>query len=313
MGSWEPRPRPPAGDDAPAGRPRRTCACSPIGSTGRSASCAAPTAALHRRCGPRLAHAGRRHDRARDRDRPAARRRRASAEGTRVRRRRPSVHQRRLVDRRLPRRPRRAGRALPRPAGRRRAPPSGRRCSAAPQRTLQSLRPYATGPAQFGRARRAARHDTLLQGENSIDYPQADQPPEELNLLQRGRHYGWPYCVGARVPARGYEGRFDCATTEAPLQRWPAHAAPLQMIALPKRHERRFRRPVAGRLARLSAGRPSRARLHARCAGRPSGRARHVGRGWDAPPACGRSARRPARLSIGRPPARSSKTATAPC
>jgi len=103
-----------------------------------------------------------------------------------------------------------------------------------PQRTLQSLRAYATGLRNSVALAALPGTDTLLQGENSIDYPQADQPPEELNLLQRGRHYGWPYCIGDRVPARGYEGRFDCAATEPPLQRWPAHAAPLQMTVLPK-------------------------------------------------------------------------------
>jgi len=102
------------------------------------------------------------------------------------------------------------------------------------QRTLQSLRPYATGLRNSVALAALPGTDTLLQGENSIDYPQADQPPEELNLLQPGRQYGWPYCVGARVPARGYEGRYDCASTEPPLLRWPAHAAPLQMTALPK-------------------------------------------------------------------------------
>ena len=41
-------------------------------------------------------------------------------------------------------------------------------------------------------------------------------PPEELNVLRDGVHYGWPYCIGAQAPARGYEGRFDCKQTEAP-------------------------------------------------------------------------------------------------
>lgn len=72
--------------------------------------------------------------------------------------------------------------------------------------------------------------NVLLQGENSIDYPAENDPPEELNLLQFGKHYGWPYCVGERRPARGYEGRHDCARSEPPVLLWPAHAAPLQMI-----------------------------------------------------------------------------------
>jgi glucose/arabinose dehydrogenase len=73
----------------------------------------------------------------------------------------------------------------------------------------------------------------LLQGENSIDYADELAPPEKLDVLREGANFGWPYCVGAREPARGYEKRFDCAQSEAPTMLWPAHAAPLQMIAVP--------------------------------------------------------------------------------
>ncbi len=101
--------------------------------------------------------------------------------------------------------------------------------------TLQSVRPYATGLRNSVALAWAPGADMLLQGENSIDYPDAAQPPEELNVVRDGAFYGWPYCVGARTPARGYEGRFDCAgKSEAPSMPWPAHAAPLQMQAYAK-------------------------------------------------------------------------------
>ena len=107
---------------------------------------------------------------------------------------------------------------------------------AGPDRKLQSFKPFATGLRNSvalvvlpdGPAK-----GTVLQGENSIDYEEVGQPPEELNRLQAGRDYGWPYCVGNRRPARGYEKRHDCGATEAPLMLWPAHAAPLQMITGP--------------------------------------------------------------------------------
>ncbi|RZI91968.1 MAG: hypothetical protein EOP78_14675, partial [Variovorax sp.] len=100
-----------------------------------------------------------------------------------------------------------------------------------PERKLQSFKPFATGlrnsvaltVLQGGPAK-----GTVLQGENSIDYDEVGQPPEELNRLQAGRDYGWPYCVGQRQPTRGYP-QHDCKATEAPLMLWPAHAAPLQM------------------------------------------------------------------------------------
>ena len=46
----------------------------------------------------------------------------------------------------------------------------------------------------------------LLQGENARDIPDAGKPNEEINVLEQGKHYGWPYChdlatVGAEYAA----------------------------------------------------------------------------------------------------------------
>lgn len=105
-----------------------------------------------------------------------------------------------------------------------------------PQWTLQSFKPFATGlrnSAALAVVAEGPAKGAVLQGENSIDYPEADRPAEELNLLQSGRHYGWPYCVADRQPARGYEKRYDCAASTPPRMLWPAHAAPLQMLTGP--------------------------------------------------------------------------------
>lgn len=101
---------------------------------------------------------------------------------------------------------------------------------------LQSFKPFATGlrnSAALVVLSSGVAKGRVLQGENSIDYPDVGQPAEELNLLQRGRHYGWPYCVATQQPARGYEKRYDCSLSEAPLQLWPAHVAPLHMLVGP--------------------------------------------------------------------------------
>jgi glucose/arabinose dehydrogenase len=74
---------------------------------------------------------------------------------------------------------------------------------------------------------------SVWQGENGIDYTSPKEPPEELNRLREGADHGWPYCVGNRQAARGYEKRFDCAITQAPHMLWPAHVAPLQLLATP--------------------------------------------------------------------------------
>ena len=108
-----------------------------------------------------------------------------------------------------------------------------------PAHTLQSLRPYATG-LRNSLALAWVPPGVLLQGENSIDYADAAAPPEELNVLRAGADHGWPYCVGARQPARGYEGRVDCTSSVAPARLWPAHVAPLQMVAVPARAANAF-------------------------------------------------------------------------
>jgi glucose/arabinose dehydrogenase len=113
-----------------------------------------------------------------------------------------------------------------------------------PANTLQSLRPYASGLRNSVALAFVPGANVLLQGENSIDYSDADNPPEELNQLVAGKHYGWPYCVGAGAAAHGYEKRFDCSGSAAPQMLWPAHAAPLQMLAVPQT----ARSPFAGQL-----------------------------------------------------------------
>jgi len=151
-------------------------------------------------------------------------------------------------------------------------------------RLVQPLRPWSTGLrnslALAWVPTPAGGH--LLQGENSIDYADATLPPEELNLLRDGSRHGWPACVGARQAARGYEGRADCAATQAPLALWPAHAAPLQMLAAPATAPA----PFAGRL--LMAWHGPRATGHRvvsqalNAAGLPQGKAVDVVSGWAA-------------------------------
>lgn len=64
-----------------------------------------------------------------------------------------------------------------------------------------------------------------------------DDPPEELNLLQRGKHYGWPWCYGDRRPDMHQSqdppntSKADfCITSEPPALGYTAHAAPIGMV-----------------------------------------------------------------------------------
>lgn len=73
----------------------------------------------------------------------------------------------------------------------------------------------------------------LLQAENGSDFPEGDRPAEELNVIEAGKHYGWPYCYEARgVDERWAHADFRCddpAEHAAPHLLLPAHGAPLGM------------------------------------------------------------------------------------
>ena len=146
---------------------------------------------------------------------------------------------------------------------------------------LQSFKPYATG-LRNSLALAWVAPGVLLQGENSIDYPDENAPPEELNVLVAGADYGWPYCAGARQPTRGYESRVDCAKTTAPAMLWPAHVAPLQMVAVPASAQNAFAGQivVAWHGYRAAGHRVVSYALDAR--GRPSGAPRVWIGGWNA-------------------------------
>lgn len=78
---------------------------------------------------------------------------------------------------------------------------------------------------------------TVIQGENSRDYihladpliDDEEHPSDEINVLQAGVSYGWPYCYenGKNSPEFPM---FACATTRNPAVLLPAHSAPLGML-----------------------------------------------------------------------------------
>jgi glucose/arabinose dehydrogenase len=73
---------------------------------------------------------------------------------------------------------------------------------------------------------------TLLQGENSFDFaPSEPRPHEELNVLVKGSHFGWPYCYDNDQQAPAWRGRAPKACNagayQAPALLLPPHSAPL--------------------------------------------------------------------------------------
>ena len=94
--------------------------------------------------------------------------------------------------------------------------------------------------AQRGRTRDRA-HDAQAVGiaERARRHPArpSDLPPEEINILQDGKDYGWPYCYshsGAPVPNPEYDDAGRCATTVSAALEMQAHSAPLGMTFLDK-------------------------------------------------------------------------------
>ena len=72
---------------------------------------------------------------------------------------------------------------------------------------------------------------TVLQAENSYDLPDRWSPFEELNRIEAGKHYGWPYCMDRATPTPGWGGTMDCgsAAHTPPVALLPPHVAPLAM------------------------------------------------------------------------------------
>jgi glucose/arabinose dehydrogenase len=74
--------------------------------------------------------------------------------------------------------------------------------------------------------------------DHNTDHRGNDWPPEEVNLILEGRHYGWPWCGGDREVdwhvAQNPDGDIPrqqfCAGTEPPVLSYTAHAAPMQMV-----------------------------------------------------------------------------------
>lgn len=74
----------------------------------------------------------------------------------------------------------------------------------------------------------------VIQGENGLDLPVEDKPYEELNILEEGRHYGWPYCHSAGEVAPLFQQTLTSETCSKkytlPQVFMPAHTAPLGML-----------------------------------------------------------------------------------
>jgi glucose/arabinose dehydrogenase len=81
----------------------------------------------------------------------------------------------------------------------------------------------------------------FLQAENGRDLPGIFAPNEEINAIEKGKHYGWPYCYDLKTVSTEY-GHFlrtaspyrnlcdNAALYRAPVSLLPPHGAPLAML-----------------------------------------------------------------------------------
>jgi glucose/arabinose dehydrogenase len=72
---------------------------------------------------------------------------------------------------------------------------------------------------------------------DNIEPDHENLPPEEINILEDGKDYGWPYCYshgGAPVPNPEYNDTGRCVTTVSAALEMQAHSAPLGMTFLDK-------------------------------------------------------------------------------
>ena len=84
---------------------------------------------------------------------------------------------------------------------------------------------------------------------DNIEPDHEDLPPEEINILQDGGDYGWPYCYGNRIPSpdREFHDPARCARTIPPAL---GDAGPFRAV---RHHVPRSGDDVSGRLARRRA------------------------------------------------------------
>lgn len=74
---------------------------------------------------------------------------------------------------------------------------------------------------------------TVLQAENSYDFDTRWSPFEELNIIEDGHHYGWPYCADVARATPAWRDKAAWCRSDAhaaPALLLPPHAAPLDML-----------------------------------------------------------------------------------
>ena len=76
---------------------------------------------------------------------------------------------------------------------------------------------------------------TIWATENGRDLMGDNLPPDEINIIQKGGNYGWPYCFGQQIRDNTFGNLEDlyCQSTQKAKFDLPAHVAPLGLAFIP--------------------------------------------------------------------------------
>ena len=111
--------------------------------------------------------------------------------------------------------------------------------------TIVVVKPDGTGRRIFARGLRNTigidwhpQTKELWGADNGTDWRGDDIPPEELNNIKDGAHYGWPFIYGKRLvdetreEPNGTTKKDFALTTEPSVLDFPAHSAPINLTFL---------------------------------------------------------------------------------
>lgn len=71
---------------------------------------------------------------------------------------------------------------------------------------------------------------TLLQAENSMDFSGAEEPYEEINVIERNSFYGWPLCYDRNAVVNETQKKCSSKNYHEPWSLMPPHVAPLDAL-----------------------------------------------------------------------------------
>jgi glucose/arabinose dehydrogenase len=104
-------------------------------------------------------------------------------------------------------------------------------------KTGGELIPYATGLRNSVFLTRRPGTDEIWATDMGRDFLGDDLPPEDVNRIEEGKFYGWPFCYGDRVQDRVFDksaaAAARCAESTPPQLSFQAHSAPLGLAFVP--------------------------------------------------------------------------------